>query len=88
MNAAGTISQMWRGALERGDHFLRRPRPLHPLGLHGCHRSFVDVVGHAVVAACLESSDHVGAHAPQSDHGDLHGAQVATNFPDYPHSDD
>jgi maleylpyruvate isomerase len=38
----------------------------------------VDVVRNAVVAGTLQSANHVGAHAPETNHCDLHARKVAT----------
>ena len=65
-NAAGTIIQMWRGAVERVDQLLRacarRGRPRPRASRTG---AAVDVVDDAVVAGAVQPADHVGAHRPR-----------------------
>jgi hypothetical protein len=71
--------------LERGHDLLQRRRAddgggaRHTVGVgghHGGHRLGVDIVGHAAMAPSLEASHHVGAHAAESDHRDLHGCRL------------
>src|SRR6185295_10627042 len=66
------------GRAQCGDHVLRAVRPTRPRihrRLYGCR---VDVVGNTVVAGALQAPNHVGAHAPETDHRDLHVRKVAT----------
>ena len=61
--------------LQCGEHFLRRTRPACAFLLHCGHGRFVDVVRDTLVPGQLKPSNHVGAHAPQPDHCDLHAVQ-------------
>ena len=82
--AAGTISQMCRGGSQRVDHLLRCSCPTSALGLHRRDGGVVDVVGDALVAARVQATNHVGAHAPQTDHGDLHARTGCHGFEGLP----
>ena len=75
-NAAGTISQMWRGAARASTTSCGVRAPRDALGLHRRDGGLVHVVGDALVPGALQSTHHVGAHAPQSDHCDLHAHRL------------
>ena len=76
--AAGTISQMCRGGVSASTTSCGVPRATSAVGLGCLHRGGVEVVGNAVVTRPLQSANHVGAHAPETDHRDLHARKVAT----------
>ena len=70
--AAGTMMQIERGASIFCDELVERARARRALGLEPRDRVLAAVVDHAVVAAAHQAPDHVGPHAPQSDHAHLH----------------
>ena len=76
--AAGTINQMCRGAASASTTSCGVLAPRAPSASHRLDCFRVEVVGDAVVAGPLQAADHVGAHAPQTDHCDLHVRKVAT----------
>ena len=62
---------------EGGNDLLWRASTTEALALH-CHDGrLVHVVGNALVTGALQATDHVGAHAPQPNHCDLHAHKVA-----------
>ena len=63
---------------ESVDHLLRSTRSTCALALDGLHRGRIEIVGNTVVAGALQPPNHVGAHAPETNHRDLHVRKVAT----------
>ena len=63
---------------ESVDHLLRSARASCAFCLDGLDRGRIEIVGNTVVAGTLQPPNHVGAHAPETDHRDLHVRKVAT----------
>ncbi len=71
--AAGTISQIARGVVERGhERADRDAAPVAPSPASACTASRGTIEDDALVAAAHEAPHHVGAHAPETDHAELH----------------
>ena len=80
-NAAGTINQMCRGAVSASTTSLRGARTTCAFGFHRRDCCLVEVVGHTLVTGELQPANHVGAHAAQPDHRDLHAYKVPSRIP-------
>ena len=68
------------GRAELADELLQGLRTGHSLVSEGGDRRGIDVVAHALVTGRLEAAHHVGSHAAEADHPELHGAHIGTRL--------
>ena len=59
-------------SIEQLGYFLKPSELFHTLASRG-NGSFVAIVDDDVVPTCKQARRHVGAHLPQTDHGEFHG---------------
>ena len=72
--AAGTISQTARGGFSFATNSSSEEAPTAPSAASACTASGAAVVDDALVAVLHEAAHHVGAHAAETDHSELHGS--------------